>query len=76
MQGSSFANCRALHSSLLSGDSKKMMENESPVKVHFISNQFVGGVYYILTPFIMPFEPYRTVMEEGRLARRYTVQAL
>jgi hypothetical protein len=76
MQGSCFANCRASHSSLLPGDSKKMMENESPVKVHVISNQFVGGVYYVLTPFIMPFDPYRTIMEEGRLARQYIVRAL
>jgi hypothetical protein len=59
MQGSSFANCKALYSSLLPSDSKKMMENESPVKMHFISNQFVGGVHYIMTLFIMPFELYQ-----------------
>jgi hypothetical protein len=47
-----------------------MMETgNSPVKMHFISNQFVGGVYYIMTPFIMPFEPYRSIIEEGTVAR-------
>jgi hypothetical protein len=34
------------------------MENESPVKMHFISHQFVRRVHYIMTPFIMPFELY------------------
>jgi hypothetical protein len=54
-----------------------MMETgNNPVKMHFISNQFVGGVYYIMTPFIMPFEPYGFVMEKGKVARYNTVQAL
>jgi hypothetical protein len=76
MQESSFANCKALHSFLFPGDSKKMIENESLIKLHFISNQFVGGVHYIMTPFIMPFELYRTVIKEGNLACQYTMQAL
>jgi hypothetical protein len=46
-----------------------MMETgDSLVKMHFISNQFVGGVHYIMTPFIMPFEPYRSVTEEGMVS--------
>jgi hypothetical protein len=39
----------------------------SPVKVHFMSTQFVGGMQYISQNFILPFEPYRTVTEEGKL---------
>jgi hypothetical protein len=38
----------------------------SSVKVHFMSTQFVGGMQYISRNFILPFEPYRSVMEEGK----------
>jgi hypothetical protein len=39
----------------------------SPVKVHFMSTQFVGGMQYISRNFILPFELYRMVMEECKL---------
>jgi hypothetical protein len=32
-----------------------------------MSIQFVGGMQYISRNFILPFEPYRMVTEEGKL---------
>jgi hypothetical protein len=40
----------------------------SLVKVHFMSTQFMGGMQYIYISrdFILPFEPYHSVIEEGK----------
>jgi hypothetical protein len=38
----------------------------SPIKVHFSSTQFVGGMQYIPLAQVQPFEPYRLVTKEGK----------
>ena len=42
----------------------------SPVKVkqHFTNTQFIGGIQYVSTDSIVPFDPYRMVTEEGKLS--------
>ena len=38
----------------------------SPLKVHFSSTQFVGGMQNIPADRVQPFESYRLVTEEGK----------
>jgi hypothetical protein len=39
----------------------------SPIKMHFSTSQFIGGIQHIPIDRIIAFEPYRVVTEEGFL---------